>query len=68
MIKKLNQSKIELMVDPNQTVFDVKYQIYKKEGISYNHQTLTFNGSVPDDVKTLIFYKINNQSTFGLYQ
>ena len=67
-IKKLNQQNIKMMVDPNQTIFDTKYMIYRKEGISYNNQTLTFDGNVLENLKTLNNYKIVTGSTLTLYE
>ena len=66
-IKKLNQEIIKLMVDTNQTVLDIKYLIFKKQGILYQNQTLTLNGTVLDNIKSLNSYKILQQSTLTLY-
>eukprot|EP01084_Bolivina_argentea_P011926 22329_1 len=58
---------IELTVNNNQPILDVKYLIYKQAGIPCNVQTLLFDGNLLQNKHTLNSYKINNKSTLNLY-
>ena len=57
---------IKLYVEPNDTVFNIKLRIQKKEGIPIKQQRLVFSGIQLEDYKTLTDYKIAYESTLHL--
>ena len=66
IVKTLAGKNIKLYVEPNDTVFNIKLRIQKKEGIPIKQQRLVFSGYQLEDYKTLTDYKIAHESTLHL--
>ena len=62
-IKTVTGKKIELDVEPNESIEDVKMKIQHKEGYAPDQQILTWNSRNLEDGKTLEFYNIENKET-----
>eukprot|EP00980_Cylindrotheca_fusiformis_P025861 scaffold14741_cov135-Cylindrotheca_fusiformis.AAC.11 len=65
-VKKPDGTKIELTVDPSNTVSDVKDMVEDKEGIPVDEQTLLFKKDKLDDPTTLADNNIKNGDTLTL--
>jgi hypothetical protein len=52
----------------NDSIRDIKSQIYDKEGIPINHQILIYSRQPLEDSKSLAYYHIHNESTVYLMQ
>jgi hypothetical protein len=59
---------IELDVESNDTMLNIKKQIYDKERIPIEQQKLYLHGEQLEDMKSISFYKIKNESVIILIQ
>ena len=66
LIKTLTGKIVELYLDDNDTILDVKKKICEKEGIPIEEQRLIFQGRQLEDNKTIEYYNISNESTLQL--
>merc|ERR1712154_138549 len=64
--KTLTGKTITLVVDEEYDLFDLRYLIYKKEGIPTEQQRIIFAGKQLCDGCTLFHYKIQKESTVHL--
>lgn len=65
-VKIMNGNRIDLTVQPDDTISKVKTLIQEKEGILPDQQRLTFNNQELDENKTLAEYNIKNKSMLEL--
>ena len=66
VIKTLNGKTLNVKVDPNEMVYNLKFRIQKIESLPINKQRLIFNGIQLEDNRTLIYYNIKNGSVLNL--
>ncbi len=59
---------IELYVESKDTILDIKKQINDKERIPIEQQKLLLDGKHLEDLKSISFYKIKNESNIFLIQ
>ncbi|OKZ58094.1 MAG: hypothetical protein BHV91_03900, partial [Clostridiales bacterium 44_9] len=65
-VKIMNGNRIDLTVQPDDTISKVKTLIQEKEGILPDQQRFTFNNQELDENKTLAEYSIKNKSVLEL--
>ncbi|CAG8548161.1 3553_t:CDS:2 [Acaulospora morrowiae] len=66
-INLMGKKIIKLEVEKNFTIEQVIQMIKEKDGISLNQVQLEFSESILDPEKTLMYYKVTNESTLYLY-
>ncbi|CAG8502421.1 2994_t:CDS:2 [Acaulospora morrowiae] len=66
-VNLMGEKIINLGVEKNFTIEQVRRMIEEKEGISLNQAQLEFSESILDPKKTLMFYKVTNESILYLY-
>jgi hypothetical protein len=62
----LSGNRINLEVNSNDTIEELKSNIYNLQSIGINDQTLIFCGIILEDIKTISEYKINDNSIIQL--
>ncbi|KAI8322830.1 polyubiquitin [Martensiomyces pterosporus] len=65
-IKTLTGKEIELDIEKDATILQIKERLEEKEGIPPQQQRLIFGGKQMDDTKTVDFYKIEGGSVLHL--
>jgi hypothetical protein len=65
-IRSSKGSTIVLLVQPSDTVVEVKAKVYKKEGIPIHHQKLIVNLATMVNEQTLQFYNVSSESIVNL--
>ncbi|PWA51963.1 40S ribosomal protein S27A [Artemisia annua] len=65
-VKTSSGKTIALEVKCSDTIGNVKAMIQNKEGISPDEQVVIFNKMVPEDIDTLTYFYIKNESTLTL--
>lgn len=65
-VKTLTQRTITVEVDRGATIDDLKEAIFDKDGVPTAHQRLLFAGKQLEDGRTLLDYRIANESTIQL--
>ena len=65
-VKTLTGKNIDISIDPNMTILQVKQQIYNRENVPVEQQRLVFQGKQLEDNNTISHYEIVNGSTLHL--
>lgn len=65
-VKTLTNKVITVDVEPEMKVKDLKWEVYRREGIPVEHQRLVFAVKQLDDERTLADYNIMRDSTVHL--
>jgi len=66
LVRSLNGKALDLMLQPDDTISDIKYAIFSKEGIPPEQQRLTFQGKNLADGRSIFDYNIGNGSVIYL--
>lgn len=65
-VKTLTGSNIQIAIEPNMTISQIKQKIFEKENIPVDQQRLIHQGKQLEDQQKLTDYNITNGSTLHL--
>ena len=66
-VKLFRRQILELIVNPENTIMDIKHKIQEKSRLLPEHQVLFFGGVVLEDDRTLEDYAIKTDATLDLF-
>lgn len=65
-VKKLAGKEMQIMIDPKDTIQEVKFKIEEKEGIPPDQQRLIHSGTVMENGRTVESYQLSDGSAIHL--
>ena len=66
-VKLFRRQILELIVNPENTIMDIKHKIQEKSRLLPEHQVLFFGGVALEDDRTLEDYAIKTDATLDLF-